>query len=93
MKSVSEMMLGNCLSLMSDEQKMKASVEHYSCLLNVEFDWSIDDLPDAAPIEGPATPVASELIRKARSKMKKGKVTGPSGIVEEMIQEKMVWNY
>ena len=72
---------------------MKASVEHYSCLLNVEFDWSIDDLPDAAPIEGPAPPVASELIRKARSKMKKGKVTGPSGIVEEMIQEKMVWNY
>ena len=49
----------------TDEDKMKAWVEHYSRLLNVEFDWPKDELPEAAPIEVAAPPVSSELIRKA----------------------------
>ena len=45
---------------LSDDDKMKAWVEHYSRLLNVEFKWSSDLLP-----EGPPLLVTVTHIRKA----------------------------
>ena len=71
---------------LTDEDKMKAWVEHYSKLLNVEFPWPKDTLPDVAPVAGPPPPVTMEQIRKAISKMKCGKAAGPSGIIAEMLK-------
>ena len=58
---------------LSDEEKMKAWVEHYARLLQVEFEWPSDLLPEAAPVEGPAPPVTMDIICKALHKMKRGK--------------------
>ncbi|XP_035665616.1 uncharacterized protein LOC118408864, partial [Branchiostoma floridae] len=71
---------------LNDEDKMKAWVEHYNRLLNVEFDWPMDELPEAAPVVGPAPPVTTEMISKALSKMRFGKAVGPSGINAEMLK-------
>ncbi|KAI8503283.1 hypothetical protein Bbelb_191040 [Branchiostoma belcheri] len=54
---------------LNDEDKMKAWVEHYSRLLNVEFEWPKDELPVAAPVVGPPPPVTTEMISSALSKM------------------------
>ena len=70
---------------LSDKQKMKAWVEHYSRLLNVEFDWPSDSLPEVLPILGPRLPITTTLIGEAASKLKFGKATDPSGIVAEML--------
>lgn len=71
---------------LSDEDKMAAWVEHYTRLLNVEFDWPSDSLPYVPPVEGPSPRVTVELIRKALSKMKCGKAAGPSGVIAEMLK-------
>ena len=71
---------------LSDEDKMKAWVEHYARLLNVEFEWPSDLLPEVPPVEGPQPPVTLDLIRKALGKMKCGKAAGPSGVVSEMLK-------
>ena len=71
---------------LSDEEKMKASVGHYAWLLNVEFEWESDLLPEVAPVEGPPPPVTKDLICKALRKMKCGKAAGPSGIIAEMLK-------
>ena len=63
---------------LSDIDKMKAWVEHYSRLLNVEFEWP-SDLPEATPVEGLPSPVRVALIWKALGKMKQGKAVGHSG--------------
>ena len=68
------------------EEKMKAWVEHNARLLNVEFEWSSDLLPEVAPVEGPSPPVTLVAICKALSKMKCGKAAGPSGIIAEMMK-------
>ena len=70
----------------TDEDKMKAWVEHYSRLLNVEFDWPKDELPHADPIAGPPPPVTSKQIRTALGKMKCGKAAGPTGVIAEMLK-------
>ena len=71
---------------LSDEAKMKAWVEHYARLLNVEFEWPSDVLPEVPPTAGPPPSVPAALIRKAISQMKCGKAAGPSGIVAEMFK-------
>ena len=71
---------------LSDEEKMDAWVEHYARLLNVEFDWPRDLLPEVTPVEGPPPPITADLIRKALGKMKGGKAAGPSGIIAEMLK-------
>jgi hypothetical protein len=71
---------------LSDEEKLKAWVEHYARLLNVEFEWPRDQLPDVAPIAGPPPSVSTKLVRKALSKMKCGKAAGPSGVIAEMLK-------
>ena len=70
---------------LSDE-KMKTWVEHYARLLQVEFEWPSDLLPEAAPVEGPASPVTMDIICKALHKMKRGKAAGPSGVIDEMLK-------
>ena len=72
--------------LLSDEDKMKAWVEHYARLLNDEFEWPSDSLPEVAPVAGPPPSVSVELVRKALIKMKCGKAAGPSGIIAEMLK-------
>lgn len=64
---------------LSDDQKMKAWFEHYSGLLNVEFDWLSNMLPEVAPVVDPHPfPfVTSALIGKVVKKMKCGKAAGP----------------
>ena len=71
---------------MSEDSKQKAWLEHYQRLLNVEFDWDPDHLSYQPPVEGPPIPITTDMVKKAISQMKAGKVPGPSGIVVEMIQ-------
>ena len=65
---------------------MKAWVEHYARLLNVEFDWPSNSLPVIAPIAGPPPGVSASQVRKALSKMKSGRAAGPSGITAELLK-------
>jgi len=71
---------------LGDEDKMKAWVEHYARLLNVEFEWPSDSLREVAPVAGPPPSVSAELVRNAIIKMKCGKAAGPSGIIAEMLK-------
>ena len=64
---------------------MKAWVEHYSRLLNVEFEWP-SELPEVPPFEGPPPPVTVTHIQKALGKMKQGKAAGSSGVISEMLK-------
>ena len=54
-------------------------------LLNVEFDWPRELLPDIAPNAGDPPLVTTEQILSALGKMKYGKAAGPSGITAEML--------
>ena len=38
---------------LTDEDKMKAWVEHYAMLLNVEFEWPSNELLGVRPTAGP----------------------------------------
>ena len=64
---------------LSDDDRMKAWVEHYSRLPNVEFEWPSDLLPEVPPVEGPH-------IGKTLGKMKQGKAADPSGVISEMLK-------
>ena len=66
---------------MSEDSKQKAWFEHYQRLLNVEFDWDPDHLSYQPPVEGPPIPITTDMVKKAISRMKAGKASGPSGIV------------
>ena len=70
---------------LTDADKMKAWVEHYSRLLNIEFDWPRELLPAVTPIGGDPPLVTTEQILSALGKMKSGKAAGPSGITAEML--------
>ena len=54
-------------------------------LLNVEFPWDSNTLPEEQPFQGPPIRITNEMDSEALSKMKKGKATGPSGLIAEMI--------
>ena len=71
---------------MSEEAKQNAWAEHYERLLNVEFDWDPDHLSNELPLEGLPIPITTDIVKKAISKTKFGKVAGPSGIVVEIIK-------
>ena len=73
------------LSLSVDE-KMKAWTEHYSKLLNIEFDWPSDDVVDVPHVVGQPPPITTEMIQKVQQKMKNGKAPGPSGVIVEMLK-------
>ena len=71
---------------MSDDSKQKAWLEHYQRLLNAEFDWDPNHLSDESSEEGPPIPITIDMVKKAISQMKAGKVLGLSGVVVEMIR-------
>ena len=75
-----------CLELLTDEEKMAVLVEHYSWLLNFEFVWNSNKLPDVAVTEGSSTSVSVELIHKTLSKMKCSMAAGASGIIAEKLK-------
>ena len=58
---------------------------HYEKLLNVEFRWDSNTLPEEQPVQGPPIRITNEIVSEALSKIKKGKPTGPSGLNAEMI--------
>ena len=68
-----------------DCSKAKAWESHYSNLLNVEFPWNDENLPNELAVHGPPILITKDMICKAISQMKKGKAAGPSGVVLEMI--------
>ena len=47
---------------MSKDSKQKAWLEHYRQLLNVQFDWEPDYLSDEPPLEGPSSPITSDMV-------------------------------
>ena len=69
-----------------DASKLKAWKSHYEKLLNVEFPWESDSLPQVEPISGPPIYITEEMVLNSIKKMKSGKAAGPSGIVIEMIR-------
>ena len=71
---------------LDDSERMKAWVEHYKGLLNVEFPWDEGALPDAPPVKGPPPPITDKMVTKALAKMKSGKSAGPSGIIAAMLK-------
>ena len=74
-----------CLTY-NDSAKLKAWKSHYERLLNVEFVWNSDSLPDLNPRIGPHLYITEQMISKAIAKMKTGNAAGPSRIVMEMIR-------
>ena len=65
---------------LTDEDKMKARVEHYARLLSVGFEWLSNELTEVSPTAGPLpVPVSVTLIYKALRNMKCGKATIPPG--------------
>ena len=71
---------------LDESARMKAWVEHYKHLLNVEFPWDEDALPDAPPVDGEFPDITDGMISEALKKMKGGKAAGPSGIIAEMLK-------
>ena len=71
---------------LDDSERMKAWVEHYKGLLNVEFPWDVGALSDAPPVESPPPPITDKMVTKALAKMKPGTSAGPSGIRVEMLK-------
>ena len=60
--------------------------EYFEKLLNEEFHWNRDTLDMDNEVHGPCEKFAANEIRAAISKIKSGKVAGPSGIVTEMLK-------
>ena len=71
---------------LDEADRMKAWVEHYKGLLNVEFPWDENALPEAPPVVGPPPPITDKMVTVALGKMKSGKAAGPSGIIVEMLR-------
>ena len=67
-----------------DNLQAKAWRTDCSNLLNVEFQWNHDDLNEPA-VHNPPIFISEEMTYQVISQMKKGKATGPSGVVLEMI--------
>ena len=71
---------------LDDSERMKAWVEHYKGLLNVEFPWDESALSEAPPTAGALPAITDQMVIKALGKMKCGKAAGPSGIVIDMLK-------
>ena len=52
---------------MSNDSKLKAWLEHYRWLLNVEFDWDPDYLSDELQVEGLSIPITSYMVLRKLS--------------------------
>ena len=53
-----------------DSSKAKAWETHYFNILNVEFPWNKDDLPNEPVVQGPPLYITEDMIYKAISQMK-----------------------
>ena len=51
----------------------------------MEFPWNHDNLPNEPAVHGPPIIITEEMICKVISQMRKGKATGPSEVMLEMI--------
>ena len=60
-----------------DCSKAKAWESHYSNLLNVEFPWNDENLPNELAVHGPPILITEDMICKAISQMKKRKGCWP----------------
>ena len=69
----------------NDSAKLKTWKSYYERLLNVEFMWNSNSLPDLEQQIGPPLYI-TEMISKVIAKMKTGKAAGPSGMMTEMIR-------
>ncbi len=56
---------------------MKAWVEHYVRLLNVEFEWSSDSLPEVAPVADPPLACQRSLSEKLSAGCSLSRLPGP----------------
>ena len=65
--------------------KLAAWKGHYKKLLNVEFPRDISTLSEEQPFKGVPIRIATEMVSKALTKIKKGKAACPSGLNVEMI--------
>mgnify|MGYP001792586292 CR=1 FL=1 len=59
---------------------------HYQGILNEEFGWNKDSLPEIDPVQGPAIRIEKEMAIKAVNKMNNSKTPGPTGLVVEMFK-------
>ena len=73
-----------CLTY-SNSAKYKAWKSHYERLINVEFLWDSDSLPDLEPKTGSPLYITEEMISKDNAKMKPGKAAEPSRMVISLI--------
>ena len=71
---------------LDNKAKHMAWQQHYEKLLNTEFPWHPDRLPQVDPVTGQPLEISPAMIEKALDKMKNGKAPGPSGIVAEMLK-------
>ena len=60
-----------------ESERMKAWVDHYKGLLNVEFSWDESDLSEAPPTAGAFPPITDQMVIKALEKMRYGKADHP----------------
>ena len=65
------------------KQAWKSYHQH---LLNTEYEWEKDNLPEADIVSSSAIYITKDMVAKAVQKMKNGKAAGPSGIVSEMVK-------
>ena len=59
--------------------------KYFNKLLNEEFAWDRGSLEEGNAVVGPAEKITASEVSAAISKMKAGKVVGPSGIGAEML--------
>ena len=71
---------------LTEEDTMKAWVEQYARMLNVEFVWPSIELPEVPPTAGPPPSVSATPIHKALNKIKCSKTAGPSGVIAKMLK-------
>ena len=57
---------------LDESARLQAWVEHYRGLLNVEFPWDEDALPDAPPVEDCAPEFTGKMVKAAFNMMKCG---------------------
>ena len=69
----------------TDTEKLSAWLEHYKRLLNEEFEWDKENLGNIDPKIGPNPLISTQDVQNALKKMKKGKASGMSGVVTEML--------
>ena len=71
-----------------DNKPITLVICYYERLLNVEFMWNSDSLPDLNPKISLPHYITEEMISKAIAKTKIGKAAGPSGIVTDRIRSR-----